>query len=346
MRRTVACRLTTLAVIVPAVVALVLGLILMTGPARAVTAVDHNLTVSFAGLSSNGGKVTSSPAGIECGSGFTACGPQAYADGTPVTLTATPNSGWEFTRWGFDPCQGQGTTCSLTMDADKSVSATFFDIERPTAALTSPTADRIRGIVELSATASDNFRVSKVEFLAVNSSLESMTVGEDTTDPYSLSWDTTTVPFDEYRIQARATDAYANTSLIVSSAEHFVTVDNLAPDVNFASPLGKKVSPRSPVTANFSEPMDKGSVEAKDPTTGNLSTFTLKKKGSRTTVAATAVYDPDAFKATLTPAKKLRSGATYIATVTTAATDEVGNSLDQNSFKAGNQPKTWSFTVR
>jgi hypothetical protein len=24
----------------------------------------------------------------------------------------------------------------------------------------------------------------------------------------------------------------------------------------------------------------------------------------------------------------------------------VGNSLDQNSFKAGNQPKTWSFTVR
>ena len=39
-------------------------------------------------------------------------------------------------------------------------------------------------------------------------------------------------------------------------------------------------------------------------------------------------------------------GATYIATVTTGAKDLAGNSLDQVPNIAGNQPKTWTFTVR
>jgi hypothetical protein len=44
------------------------------------------------------------------------------AKGTPVTLTAHPSAGYLFDSWGGD-CSG--TTCSLTMNAAHSVSATF-----------------------------------------------------------------------------------------------------------------------------------------------------------------------------------------------------------------------------
>src|SRR5262249_22953278 len=41
------------------------------------------------------GKVTSTPAGIKCGS---LCG-KAFADGTALTLTATPDAGSAFSEW-------------------------------------------------------------------------------------------------------------------------------------------------------------------------------------------------------------------------------------------------------
>src|SRR5204862_1597369 len=69
-----------------------------------------------------GGKVTSSPAGINRGSTCSA----SFNAGTPVTLTATPVSGWSFQGWG-GACSGTGT-CSLTMDAAKSATATFTRI--------------------------------------------------------------------------------------------------------------------------------------------------------------------------------------------------------------------------
>jgi uncharacterized repeat protein (TIGR02543 family) len=65
------------------------------------------------------GTVTSRPAGIDCGSDCT----EAYASGTVVTLTPTPDQGSEFAGWGGD-CTGV-TTCSVTMDAAKTVTATF-----------------------------------------------------------------------------------------------------------------------------------------------------------------------------------------------------------------------------
>jgi len=46
-----------------------------------------------------------------------------YDDGTPVTLTATPNSGYTFAGWS-GACSGTGT-CQVTMDSDKTVTATF-----------------------------------------------------------------------------------------------------------------------------------------------------------------------------------------------------------------------------
>jgi ABC-type xylose transport system substrate-binding protein len=77
----------------------------------------YALTVTKAGTGS--GTVTSSPAGINCG---TDCS-QTYNHNTKVTLTARPVAGSAFTGWS-GACTGTGT-CVVTMTAAKSVRATF-----------------------------------------------------------------------------------------------------------------------------------------------------------------------------------------------------------------------------
>jgi uncharacterized repeat protein (TIGR02543 family) len=79
---------------------------------------DPALSVTLNG----GGAVTSSPAGINCGTTCSA----PYAQGTSVTLTATPASGFVFSGWSGDgTCSGTSTTCSVTMNAAHTVTATF-----------------------------------------------------------------------------------------------------------------------------------------------------------------------------------------------------------------------------
>ena len=75
------------------------------------------LTVSKSGTGT--GTVTSNPSGIDCGADCS----QTYLSGTSVTLTAAPSAGSSFTGWG-GACSGTGT-CQVTMDAAKSVTATF-----------------------------------------------------------------------------------------------------------------------------------------------------------------------------------------------------------------------------
>jgi hypothetical protein len=68
---------------------------------------------------SGGGRLVSDPAGIDCGMTCEA----TFAPGASVTLTATPEGTATFVEWSGD-CTGTGT-CSLTMDASKSVTAKF-----------------------------------------------------------------------------------------------------------------------------------------------------------------------------------------------------------------------------
>jgi LmbE family N-acetylglucosaminyl deacetylase len=70
--------------------------------------------------SGNGsGTVTSSPAGIECGSDCE----ESYEQGTKVTLSPSPTAGSEFKGWS-GTCSGTGA-CEVTMSAAKSVGAEF-----------------------------------------------------------------------------------------------------------------------------------------------------------------------------------------------------------------------------
>lgn len=81
------------------------------------------LTVAKGGTGT--GTVTSSPSGINCGSDCD----QPYSYGTVVTLTATASGGSQFAGWS-GACSGT-SSCSVTMDAAKSVTATFNTVVGP-----------------------------------------------------------------------------------------------------------------------------------------------------------------------------------------------------------------------
>jgi serine protease len=75
----------------------------------------YRLDVSTTGS----GTVTSNPAGINCGS---TCS-QSFDYNTPVTLTATPDTGSTFSGWS-DGCTGTDS-CNVSMSEARTVSATF-----------------------------------------------------------------------------------------------------------------------------------------------------------------------------------------------------------------------------
>jgi subtilisin family serine protease len=78
----------------------------------------HTLTVTKGGAGT--GTVTSSPAGINCGSACT----HSFTSGTLVTLTATPAAGSAFAGWSGGGCSGTGT-CQVTLNASTTVTANF-----------------------------------------------------------------------------------------------------------------------------------------------------------------------------------------------------------------------------
>lgn len=92
--------------------------------ARSVTATftalpKYTLTIKPSGS----GKVTSTPAGINCGSDCT----EAYSKGTTVALNAAPATGYRFSGWS-GACTGT-RSCSVSMRGVKSVTATFSKVK-------------------------------------------------------------------------------------------------------------------------------------------------------------------------------------------------------------------------
>ena len=75
----------------------------------------HALTVAVSGS----GRVTSTPAGLDCGA---TCSAQ-FAEGTAVALSAQPASGWALKNW-TGACSGT-SPCIVTLTADTTVGAEF-----------------------------------------------------------------------------------------------------------------------------------------------------------------------------------------------------------------------------
>jgi Bacterial Ig-like domain (group 2) len=98
----------------------------MTGNVVCFTSSGANpvLTVSFLGNGS--GTVVSSPVGLgSCNTALTLCSTNAFAAGTPIMLTATPNSGSTFGAWQGCPAPPVGNVCSFTVEADVNFVVTF-----------------------------------------------------------------------------------------------------------------------------------------------------------------------------------------------------------------------------
>jgi hypothetical protein len=71
------------------------------------------------------GRVTSDPPGVDCTQDCN----RAFDRGETVTLTASPESGFEFEGWGGD-CSGGSTTCTLVLDGPRQVVARFVVPQR------------------------------------------------------------------------------------------------------------------------------------------------------------------------------------------------------------------------
>jgi hypothetical protein len=109
--------------------------------ARSVTAtfVKKTFPLTVSKLGGGSGKVTSTPAGINCGADCS----QTYEIGTGVALHAAPAAGSKFKTWG-GACSGAGA-CNVTMSQARSVTATFVKVVTKGATLAKSTVTATKG---------------------------------------------------------------------------------------------------------------------------------------------------------------------------------------------------------
>ena len=99
------------------------------GPVVSPAPTRFTLTAQRAG--SGEGRISSTPAGLDCGS---ACSLTADR-GSRYTLTATPAANSRFEGWG-GACSGTASSCELVLNADAPVSAVFSRLEMVTVTVT------------------------------------------------------------------------------------------------------------------------------------------------------------------------------------------------------------------
>ena len=109
------------------------------------------------------------------------------------------------------------------------------DTTAPNVAISAPHGRRasVAGTVTVTATASDNVGVQSVQFR-----VDGANVGAaDTSSPYSLSLNTTTLSNGTHTLSAVARDAAGNTR---TSTNVSVTVDNALPTVSLTAPAARR----------------------------------------------------------------------------------------------------------
>ena len=133
-------------------------------------------------------------------------------------------------------------------------------------------------------------------------------------------------------------------------SESTVIEDTIKPRVSAATPTGTGttgtgIGRGTNVAATFSEKMSPASL-----TKSTFKLFKVTSSGTTQVTNVTVTPSSDGLKATLDPygtsSSLLAARTKYKAVVTTGARDLAGNALDQNSTRAGNQQKSWTFTTK
>ncbi|MBC7947360.1 MAG: DUF4082 domain-containing protein [Chitinophagaceae bacterium] len=124
------------------------------------------------------------------------------------------------------------------------------DVTNPVVSITAPAAGTISGTVNVNATATDNVSVAGVQFLLNGANLGA----EDLVAPYTVPWNTTSVPNGNYTLTAYARDVAGNTA---TSTGVVVTLNNIpdvtAPTVSITAPVAGNVSGTINVDANAAD---------------------------------------------------------------------------------------------
>lgn len=103
---------------------------------------------------------------------------------------------------------GKGSPNRLLFSSDSSITP-MPDTTPPTITLTSPSLGQsLIGTTILSATATDNVAISKVDFY-----VDSVLVGSSTSSPYSANWNSASVPNGDHQLTAKATDSSGLTAI-------------------------------------------------------------------------------------------------------------------------------------
>lgn len=130
--------------------------------------------------------------------------------------TAAANGSHTLTAVARDAAGNHTTSSPVSL----TVSNNSADTTPPTVAMTAPANNStVSGSVPVSANASDNVAVAGVQFQLNGANLG----GEDTSAPYSITWDTTSVANGSYTLDAIARDSAGNRT---TSASVTVTVSN------------------------------------------------------------------------------------------------------------------------
>jgi len=191
-----------------------------------------------------------------------------YDEGTTITATAHPVSGYEFDHWSGD-ASGTSASIDITMDSNKSITAYFTsstmppeENQPPTVTLITPATDSIlSGIIIVEGTANDtDGSVQSVE-INIDGGPWLMTNG---TYAWTYRWDTTKVSNGSHTIYARSYDgeSYSDTCSVV------VVVDNvLSNQPPTCSLSAHPISGIAPLTTTFT-------LDAND-TDGSITSWTL-----------------------------------------------------------------------
>jgi hypothetical protein len=228
------------------------GLITVTVANADTTAPNVSLTAPTAGASLNGSVTLSATASdnvavtsVNFFQGTTLIGTDTSAPYTTVWNTNTvANGSYTLKAIVSDAAGNTGTSSTI------SVTVANPDTTAPVVAMSAPAAGAsVANTISVSATASDNVGVARVDFY-----YGSTLIASDTSAPYSVSWNTTSLANGSYALKAIATDSSNNQTTSSLITVTVANADTVPPTVTLTAPAsGSTVSDTVTISATASD---------------------------------------------------------------------------------------------
>lgn len=222
---------------------------------------DYTITILETGTGT--GMVTSTPAGINCGTTCSA----GYPAGTLVTLTATPASGSRFAGWSGGGCSGT-STCTVVGNGAVAVTATFSVVATAAASTSTSTTSTVPAVLTTQ-TASPTTTAATTSAVATTtrSSTSSPTTTATTSGTLATSGTTTASGTTASGTTTRSASAGTTTPAAVSgSATGPLSMPLVSQAPSAAQNISTPASAQSAVTASLPSSNAVPRTTAKQPT--------------------------------------------------------------------------------